>query len=429
MRLVKLWLAASILIASGIGAAAVEMVRPYEALEQSRRARIESDKRQKREEAEQRKRDREEEAQQEAQRKRDAAAAKVAQGARPPSTSLPPQPSAAPALADEPRLSATRKPAGAAVADCDRLMEVMKQRRSTGGVTIKQVHALRAANDASACRAALARIDSTLVQTQPGHDGAQTAETEGPRRQPNISVAPPEQRGQANQPQPLAQNAAPARPQVNAKPADPQVSTQAPTAPPQATRQAAERQPLAQNAPPARPQVGPQPLTVPPPATGQADERRPQARSEPAESRVGVNQGQGEPQGRVQNESPPVAGASATPNNAAAAAPAASGHAIAVSRLHSMNLYNERGDELGDVERVMQSPDGNLHIVIGAGGFLGMRERDVRIPLERVTIRGDRLVIQGLTDDQVRIMPVFDRNDRTFRELEGNATVPLSATR
>jgi len=94
-----------------------------------------------------------------------------------------------------------------------------------------------------------------------------------------------------------------------------------------------------------------------------------------------------------------------------------------------MNLYNERGDELGDVERVMQSPDGNLHIVIGAGGFLGMRERDVRIPLERVTIRGDRLMIQGLTDDQVRIMPVFDRNDRTFRELEGNATVPLSATR
>src|SRR5215211_2986007 len=180
MRLVKLCLASVILMASGIGAAAVEMVRPYEALEKSMRARIESDKRQKREEAEQRKRDREEEAQQEAQRKRDAAAAKVAQGARPPST-RPPQPSAPPALADEPRLSATRKPAGAAVADCDRLMEVMKQRRSTGGVTIKQVHALRAANDASACRAALARIDSTLVQTQSGHDGAQTAETEGPR--------------------------------------------------------------------------------------------------------------------------------------------------------------------------------------------------------------------------------------------------------
>jgi hypothetical protein len=70
-------------MASGIGAAAVEMVRPFEALEQSRRDRIESDKRQKREEAEQRKREREEKAQQEAQRKREAATAKAAQGAVP----------------------------------------------------------------------------------------------------------------------------------------------------------------------------------------------------------------------------------------------------------------------------------------------------------------------------------------------------------
>ena len=81
-------------MASGIRAAAVEMVRPFEALEQSRRARIELDKRLNREEAErrkrekeqeakrqgeaaeQRKRERQEKAQQEAQRKREAAAAK-----------------------------------------------------------------------------------------------------------------------------------------------------------------------------------------------------------------------------------------------------------------------------------------------------------------------------------------------------------------
>jgi hypothetical protein len=90
-----------------------------------------------------------------------------------------------------------------------------------------------------------------------------------------------------------------------------------------------------------------------------------------------------------------------------------------------MNLYNERGDKLGDVERVLRSPDGNFHIVIGAGGFLGIRERDVRIPLDRVTIRGDRLMIQGLTDDQVKVMPVFDRKDRTYRDLARNAMVPV----
>jgi hypothetical protein len=90
-----------------------------------------------------------------------------------------------------------------------------------------------------------------------------------------------------------------------------------------------------------------------------------------------------------------------------------------------MNLYNDRGAKLGDVERVVQSSDGNFHIVIGARGFLRIRDRDVRIPLERVTMLGDRLVAQGLTADQVKGMPVFDRKDRAYRDVARNTLVPM----
>jgi hypothetical protein len=81
MGLAKLSLAAAILVASGIAAAAVEMTRPIEALEQSRRAMIEFDKRQKRERADQQKAERE----QETKRKSEEAEqpAKTAKGARP----------------------------------------------------------------------------------------------------------------------------------------------------------------------------------------------------------------------------------------------------------------------------------------------------------------------------------------------------------
>ena len=283
MRLVKLSLAASILVQTGMAAAAVEMTRPFEALEQSRRAMNELDKRQKREEVErarrekeqevkrkseeagQRKRDAQEKAGQEAQRKRDAVAAKAAKDARSPSTSPSPQPTAAPAVSNEPSAQA----------------------------------------------------------------------------------------------------------------------------PPKATSQAAEQQ----NAPPAGPQTP------------------------PAAEQVGVPHGSGNPS---------AAGVTAVaPKSAVAAAPAAGAHAVAVSRLKRMNLYNERGDKLGDVERVLQSPDGNFHIVVGTGGFLGIREHDIRIPLDRVTMRADRLLTQGLTDDQVRTMPVFDRKDRTYRDLARNTTVRI----
>ena len=118
MRLLMLSVAGSMLVASGIAAAAVEMVKPFEALEETRRFNIEFDKRQKREkaeqrsrekeqeaqrereEAEERRREREEKAQQKAQVKRDAATAKAAKSAHSPST-VPPKPSVAPPLAVE----------------------------------------------------------------------------------------------------------------------------------------------------------------------------------------------------------------------------------------------------------------------------------------------------------------------------------------
>ena len=109
MRLVKLCLAASILAAGALNAAAVEITKPFEALEGARRDRIEMDKRMKREAIERRKQEEERRAQREAQRKRDAAAAKAAQSARP--SSSPPVPSQP---ATGPSQSAPSGPTGAA---------------------------------------------------------------------------------------------------------------------------------------------------------------------------------------------------------------------------------------------------------------------------------------------------------------------------
>jgi PRC-barrel domain len=142
--------------------------------------------------------------------------------------------------------------------------------------------------------------------------------------------------------------------------------------------------------------------------------------SKPAASPV---QAQVEPQERAKSGNPPVV-TSITGN--AVDAPINERERVTVSQLITMDLHNERGDRIGDVERVVQSADGKFHIVIGTGGFLGMRERDVRIPLDDgLTIRSDRLVIKGLTDDQVKAMPAFNSSDRSYRNLARDATVRL----
>ena len=53
----------------------------------------------------------------------------------------------------------------------------------------------------------------------------------------------------------------------------------------------------------------------------------------------------------------------------------------------------------------------------------------VPIPLERIAMRGNRLIVQGLTEDQIRAMPTFERNDRRYRDLDGNQQVQISTTR
>jgi sporulation protein YlmC with PRC-barrel domain len=321
MRLRTLSLAASLFVTSGIVAVAVEMIKPFEALEQSRRAMSELNKRQTQEGAERRRREKEDEA----KRKREEAE--------------------------------------------QRKKEAEQRKRQKGEAVQQQAQRKR---DAAAAKAPQEATAASSVPTQPA--AAPTLASE-PRAQ-----------------------AAPAPPDT----------------------QATEREPPVDNASPPRPHA---PSSNPPhltgPLTGRPDERG--ARSGTSQSQVGVGQGQRDPQSASGSPAPP----SAKPNDVAAPAKAASGQAIPVSRLKSMNLYNERGDKLGDVEQVVQSPDGNFHIVIGSGGFLGVRERDVRIPLERVTLRRNGLVIQGLTDDQVKVMPVFDRTDRTYRDLDRNTTVPV----
>lgn len=88
-------------------------------------------------------------------------------------------------------------------------------------------------------------------------------------------------------------------------------------------------------------------------------------------------------------------------------------HALAVSRLKDMNLYNANGDMLGDVEHVVSDGQGRNSIVIGKGGFLGLGEKQVAIPLSNVVMRGDRLVTRELTDEQIKAMPEWKKGQQT----------------
>ncbi|MGE3539660.1 MAG: DUF4142 domain-containing protein [Candidatus Tectimicrobiota bacterium] len=275
--------------------------------------------------------------------------------------------------------------------------------------------------------------------------------------QPQVTVRQPQPEILVRQPQPTVTVDIPQpeiivrmpRPDVDVAMAQPQVQVHQPQ--PQVHIAQSEAQPQVQ-VQSTQPQVSVQQEANRPDVQVQG-ENQPLVRYERAEPKVVVNQPQGQPQVRVETigEGQQDRPATAAQQDARSGSPAPSqpqqqatrsedteaqttgavsgAQALTVSQINRLNLYNGQGNELGDVERVVESSDGTRYIVIGAGGFLGIGEKEVSIPLDRLTLRGDRLVIQGLTDDQIRAMPTMMKNDRSFRDLHEDQRVQISAMR
>jgi sporulation protein YlmC with PRC-barrel domain len=90
-------------------------------------------------------------------------------------------------------------------------------------------------------------------------------------------------------------------------------------------------------------------------------------------------------------------------------------------------IYNEQGDKVGKVEDLIISPDRKLsYVIVGAGGFIGIGQHDVAVPVTQIENRAGKLVMPGATKDQLKAMPVFvyasdtTRRDQFVRAAEAD---------
>jgi sporulation protein YlmC with PRC-barrel domain len=57
-----------------------------------------------------------------------------------------------------------------------------------------------------------------------------------------------------------------------------------------------------------------------------------------------------------------------------------------ISKLMGLDVYNTAKEKIGDVNEVLVDKTGKVSsVVIGVGGFLGMGERDIAVPLGQLT--------------------------------------------
>jgi sporulation protein YlmC with PRC-barrel domain len=110
-----------------------------------------------------------------------------------------------------------------------------------------------------------------------------------------------------------------------------------------------------------------------------------------------------------------------------------------VVELIGMNVVTQGGDDVGEVDNFVIMQD-RVQAVVGVGGFLGLGEHEVALPLDELAYDGEKLII-AYTEEELRAMPEYTEEleqtafaeDDTFRTramsggettAEGDATMP-----
>ena len=89
-------------------------------------------------------------------------------------------------------------------------------------------------------------------------------------------------------------------------------------------------------------------------------------------------------------------------------------------------IYGAQGERVGEISDVLVK-DGNASaVVVDVGGFLGMGERTVAIPLDNLQVGEDRVTATNLTEESAKNLPEYDeRNPGDYSPLvsrEGQTT-------
>lgn len=95
-------------------------------------------------------------------------------------------------------------------------------------------------------------------------------------------------------------------------------------------------------------------------------------------------------------------------------------------------VYDQGGNNVGEVNDLIVSGDGNVEaVILGVGGFLGIGEKDVAVNTQAIQMVQDgdntRLVIAA-TKEALEAAPSYDRNNRRYADQNTGAGTTTDTT-
>ena len=90
---------------------------------------------------------------------------------------------------------------------------------------------------------------------------------------------------------------------------------------------------------------------------------------------------------------------------------------IKASTLIDRELYDAKGNEIGEVDDLVIRRNGKIKkVILGVGGFLGIGEKSVGFPFRKLKLEQDKIVVD-VTKEQLEDMPDFDyRHNKLYSD-------------
>lgn len=88
---------------------------------------------------------------------------------------------------------------------------------------------------------------------------------------------------------------------------------------------------------------------------------------------------------------------------------------LTAEQIIGRDVVNKNGEDVGQVERLVIQPDkGDVHAVISVGGFLGIGDRDVAIPLKEMEFGEENVTLMSQqTKEDLEALPEYEENEWT----------------
>lgn len=83
---------------------------------------------------------------------------------------------------------------------------------------------------------------------------------------------------------------------------------------------------------------------------------------------------------------------------------------LRVDQLVDRSIATESGEDVGEIDSVGKRGD-TIVAIVGVGGFLGMGENEVAIPVEKLILREDEVIVPGVTEERLEAMPEFNESE------------------